>query len=70
MGAFLVWIVSTAVGIFILYLVVKAAINHSVLYDIYKETKHQNDLKTREIKALNQHLEDIKKLLKERENQE
>jgi hypothetical protein len=68
MLAILIWLISTLVGVLILYSVVKAAINHSVLGNILQETRHHNDQKTREIKALTQQLEDIKRLLHDRNN--
>lgn len=64
----LIYLISTAIGLFLIYLVVKAAINHSVLADLYSESRHQSDVLSRELKALNSELQEMKRILNQRED--
>lgn len=63
----ILYLVSILITIAVLYFVVKAAIDNSVIGNIYRETQYLSNQKSKEIKALTQQLEEIKQLLKERE---
>jgi len=63
----ILYLISILITIAVLYFVVKAAIDNSVIGNIYRETQYLSNQKSKEIKALTQQLEEIKQLLKERE---
>ena len=69
MGAVLLWIVTTAISLLLLYLVVKAAINNSVMADLYHETRQLAEVQNRNAKAiadLGRELAQIRSQLEER----
>ncbi|MBW5448105.1 hypothetical protein GE107_18775 [Cohnella sp. CFH 77786] len=67
MAVFL-WIVTTAVSLLLLYLVVKSAINNSVMADLHHEMRQSTDAQLRNakaIEALSEEMKQIRGLLEE-----
>lgn len=72
MGAVLLWIVTTAISLMILYLVIRAAINRSVMADMYYETRQLFEQQNRNEKAiakLSDELVKIRQLMEQPEDQ-
>lgn len=69
MAAVLLWIVTTAISLLLVYVVVKAAINGSVMNDLYHETRQLNELQSRNAKSLEKLTEEAARIRAHMEEQ-
>ncbi|TJY44172.1 hypothetical protein E5161_01905 [Cohnella pontilimi] len=52
MMAVILWIITTGITLMVLYLIIRAAVNHSVLAELYGETRQLYEQQSRNEKAI------------------
>lgn len=64
MQAVLIWIVTSAVSLLLLFLIIRAAINNSVILDIHNELRHISSVQSRQEKAIEKLTAEVAQLRK------
>jgi hypothetical protein len=70
MGGFVIWIIFTAIGFLILHMVIKAAINNSVMADLYHENRLLIQAQNKNAEAIAVLAEELKQMRTAQDRQE